>query len=588
MADGPNETPAFSFRRAFLWTEIFRCFQVALDPRKLLLAAAGILVMSFGWYVLSALFYHNAPDRNDLRYGNDAMRREIGDKKPNGGEYTESDWKAEGDRQFQRDYEEWTTLYDLAGPNGRLRTLPWYEYRGPNPFLLVTRLVSGSSVEVGEQFRQFLTGTVPVLVEPLRKLLIPIFRLLGPNTSFLTRIYLLLALVWSVATWAFFGGVITRIAAVQFAGKERVTLGQAARFVAARYVSYLCSPLVPLAVIAVIVIGLALYGLVAMIPILGDVVLYGLGLPLVIAGGIAMAVLLVGLVGYPLMYTTLSAEGSDTFDALSRSYNYVFQAPWSYLWYWIVAVLYGAVVIFFVIFMGSLMVYLGKWAVSQAPWSESSGRKPDFLFVWSPESFGWKELLLEGSPIEKTAVPVKDPITGRERMDYVDKNRERAQDYMKNYTWWNYAGAGMVTFWMVLIFLLVIGFSYSYFWSAATMIYLLMRRKVDETELDEIYVEEEQPELGFPTTAAGTPAPSGVPAPAPPPTGTSVASLPMVPPPAPVTAPAPVPPPPPPPATTTTSSVIYSTSTDPSIPHNPPPADSEPRPADEVKKTDTE
>jgi hypothetical protein len=39
------------------WFELFRCFQVALDPRKLLAAAAGILVMSVGWYVLSAAFY---------------------------------------------------------------------------------------------------------------------------------------------------------------------------------------------------------------------------------------------------------------------------------------------------------------------------------------------------------------------------------------------------------------------------------------------------------------------------------------------------------------------------------------------------
>ena len=30
---------------------------------------------------------------------------------------------------------------------------------------------------------------------------------------------------------------------------------------------------------------------------------------------------------------------------------------------------------------------------------------------------------------------------------------------------------------------MMLGFTYSYFWSAATVIYLLMRRKVDEAEL---------------------------------------------------------------------------------------------------------
>jgi hypothetical protein len=565
MADGPTETPGFNFRRAYLWTEIFRCFQVALDPRKLLVAAVGILVMSLGWHLLSRAFYHNPPNPDDdTRYTARAIAQELGPRKPDGvTEYTPEEYAAEGRRRYEQDLKEWRVLHDMAGPNGRMRTLPWYEYRGPNPFLFLRTLAAGTSVDISTALGQFLTGTVPVLVEPLRKLLLPVVMLLDPNASTLTRFYLLLCLVWFVAVWAFCGGIITRIAAVQFAGRERVTLMQAVRFVVARYVSYLLSPLVPLGVIAVIVLVMLLYGLVAMIPILGDIVLYGLGMPLVILGGIAIAVLLVGLVGYPLMYPTVSAEGSDTFDALSRSYNYVFQAPWSYLWYGLVAVLYGAAVIFFVIFMGSLVVYMGKWAVSQAPWSETTGRKPDFLFIWAPESFGWKELLLEGSPIAVNEQPVVDPHTGRPRMEYVYENPETAERYISEYTWWNWAGAAMTTFWMVALFLFVIGFSYSYSWSAATMIYLLMRRKVDETELDEVYAEEEPSEAPF--------APS--PPPATSPSSGGAASLPMVPPP-PVMAASPPPPaasPPPPPPTTTGSNVIYSTKTDPGLAPSPPP-----------------
>ncbi len=569
MADGPTETPPFPPRRAPLWTEIFRCFQVALDPRKLLVAAVGILLMSVGWHLLSRAFYYDPPNPNDdARYTAAAMQRELGAKKPGGGEYTGEEYAAEGRSRYERDLTRWRVLHDLAGPNGRLRTLPWYEYRGPNPVLLLTALVGGTSVDIQQAFEQFLSGTVPVLVEPLRKLLLPVVKLLDPNATFLTRLYLLLCLVWYVAVWALCGGIISRIAAVQFAGKERVTLSQAARFVLARYTSYLLSPLVPLGVIAVIVIGLAVYGLVAMIPILGDLILYGLGLPLVLLGGVAIAVLLVGLVGYPLMYPTVSAEGSDTFDALSRSYNYVFQSPWSYIWYNLVATLYGAAVVFFVVFMGSLIVYAGKWAVSQAPWSEASGRKPDFLFLYAPESFGWKQLLLEGSPIAVRPDEVKDPYTGRLRVDYVYAHPDDAQRYRDDYTWWNWAGAGLVTFWMVVAFLLVIGFSYSYSWSAATMVYLLMRRKVDETELDEVYVEEEQPESPFaPTPPAPTAAAPSGPAPT---------SLPMVPPP--VTAPAAVPPPPPPPPPAPTGSVAYSPATEPSLaaPPAPPAAPEKP------------
>ncbi len=562
MADGPHEPPALDFRRAFLWTDIFRCFQVALDPRKLLVAAVGILLMSLGWHLLSRAFYTDPPKESD--YSTERMQRELGPKKPDGTEYTANDYAAEGHRQYERELDRWRVLHDLAGPNGRLRTLPWYEYRGPNPFLLLTTLVGGTSVDISTAFGHFLSGTVPVLVEPLRKLLVPVVYLLNPNAGAGTRFYLLLCLLWNVAVWAFCGGVITRIAAVQFAGRERISLTQAVRFVASRYTSYLLSPIVPLGVIAVIVLVMLLYGLVAMIPILGDLLLYGLGMPLVILGGIAIAVLLVGLVGYPLMYPTVSAEGSDTFDALSRSYNYVFQAPWHYLWYNFIAILYGAAVVFFIVFMGSLVVYAGKWAVSQAPWSEGTGRKPDFLFVYAPESFGWKQLLLEGSPIAVEAVPVKDEYTGRMRMEYVPVNQATFDRYKSEYTWWNWAGAGMTTFWMVAVFLLVIGFSYSYSWSAATMIYLLMRRKVDETEMDEVYVEEEQPDVPYSTPGVTPPAP----APTPPASGPAPTSLPMVPPPPPSAIS------PPPPAST--SSVIYSTSTDPTLPASPPAAEKPP------------
>ena len=46
---------------------------------------------------------------------------------------------------------------------------------------------------------------------------------------------------------------------------------------------------------------------------------------------------------------------------------------------------------------------------------------------------------------------------------------------------WNFIGAGLTAFWLVLVMLFMIGFTYSYFWSAATIIYLNMRYVVDET-----------------------------------------------------------------------------------------------------------
>jgi hypothetical protein len=570
MADGREQAPAVSIWTLLTWTNIFRCFQVALDPRKLLLAAAGILVMSFGWYVLSAMFYYKAPTRDDQDYSNAALSAEFGDRtKPGTNEkYKEEDLRAEGDRRFQADHAQWVILADLAGPGGRLRTMPWYETRGQNPFLFVTQLISSPATTWWDQVKGYATTVTPVLIEPLVKLLLPVAKLVSPGVSFQTRFYLLLVVLWTLAVWGFFGGVITRIAAVQLANKGPITIRQAIQFVATRYVSYLLAPVVPLVIIAVVVLGLILYGVLGLIPVLGDLVFLGLGLPLIIAAGAVMALFLVGLVGYPLMYTTLSVEGdsSDTFDALSRSINYVYQAPWNYIWYWIVAVVYGALVTFFILFFCSLMVYMGKWAVGLTASAVWTDRKPDYLFIYAPESFGWRELMLKDSPYAvRQEIEIKEG--GRAVPVYKPVNPTLYEQNRKEFMFYNTWGAGLVCFWLTLLFLMMLGFSYSFFWSAATMIYLLMRQKVDESELDEVFFEEEEPEapLPPPKIAEGTgPAPANT-------------SLPVITPPAPPVVSSPPVVPPTPPSTT--------------LPYNgpaaPPPAEPGPTPrTDEDRPTE--
>src|SRR5881392_1726401 len=63
----------------------------------------------------------------------------------------------------------------------------------------------------------------------------------------------------------------------------------------------------------------------------------------------------------------------------------------------------------------------------------------------------------------------------------------------------------MVAFWITLVFLMVLGFGYSFFWTASSMIYLIMRRRVDDIDIDEVYLEETEPTdpfAGLPPTPA--------------------------------------------------------------------------------------
>ena len=56
MAEERSESRELTWRQLLPWTALFRAFQVALDLNKLLLAAAGIAVMAFGWWLLAVIF----------------------------------------------------------------------------------------------------------------------------------------------------------------------------------------------------------------------------------------------------------------------------------------------------------------------------------------------------------------------------------------------------------------------------------------------------------------------------------------------------------------------------------------------------
>lgn len=393
---------------------------------------------------------------------------------------------------------------------GRLRTWPFFENRGPNPYLLVTSSVT--SAGSGDRratpaagsglLRWFVVDQAPVLLEPLFKFLTPVVYLFDARAGGWEYLYLILVILSTLAIWGFFGGAITRLAAVQFARNERITLVEALRFAQDRFVSYFAAPVFPLLAIAILVLCLWLFGLLELIPLVGDVIVAGLFWPLVLAAGFVMAIVLVGLVGWPLMNATISTEGSDSFDALSRSYSYVYQAPWQYLWYSFLALVYGAALVFFVSFMASMMVYLGKWGVAQTPGMDYFNREPSYLFRHAPTSFGWRDLLIHDSPNVERAAPGAAPrLEGFEfRKDYVEGD---------NWHWWNTVGSVLVSAWLYLFFLLVIGFSYSYFWTASTIIYFLMRRQVDDTDLDEVHLEGEDLDDPF---ARPSPPPPAAPA----------------------------------------------------------------------------
>jgi hypothetical protein len=414
----------------------------------------------------------------------------------------------------------WQLRNNPAKPAGRMRTWPFFEKRGSNPYLLVT----GQAGKVAEDgtlrtvpwdkghFVEWLaTEEAPVVLEPLIKLLRPVVYFFNPHASAGARFYFLLVMIATIAIWGWIGGAITRIAVVQVARQEKIGVREALSFAKKRYLSYISAPLFPLVFVAVIVLGMIIFGVFHMIPILGEIIDSGLWCLMLLAG-LGIIVALIGLVGWPLMSATVSAEGTDSWEAVSRSYSYVFGAVWHYLFYGAIAVVYGAVLIFFVGFVGSATVYFAKWGVEQTPFIQTANRDPSFLFAYAPTSFEWRTLLLQGAKVDNQLIVEDGQIKENAWKKFVGRDSEyEGRDRM---TWYNQVAAFMVMLWLFLFFLLILGFGYSYFWSASTIVYLLMRRKVDDTEIDEVYLEEEDQESPYSAGATFTPPKPAAPAPA--------------------------------------------------------------------------
>ncbi len=273
------------------------------------------------------------------------------------------------------------------------------------------------------------------------------FRQMYEAPSLTTFAYLLTCALWALIVWSFFGGAITRLAAVAIARHENASLGELTRFVNSRLQGYFVAPLFPM--LGTLLVGLLLAGLGLLLRIEYLAIVVAVVWPLVLLGGFVMAFLLIGLFfGFPLMWGAISTEGTDSFGALSHSYSYVYQRPLHYLAYGVMAALVGVLGWVLVTLFLEAILALSAWGVS---WGSGGER---FQRLFGPE--GTAE-----------------------------------------------AASAILGFWTNCLVTLAYGFVFSYFWTASTAIYFLLRRLVDATELDEIFMPGESEQHGLPSLKTG-------------------------------------------------------------------------------------
>jgi hypothetical protein len=280
-----------------------------------------------------------------------------------------------------------------------------------------------------------------LILESWRNLFVRVPVELWQQQRWFTIVYGLLFVVFG----SIGGGALCRMAACDFAGQQRLRVRDAFDFALGNWVKLLLTPSLPLAIAGGLAVVMMLMGLF-MVPYLSVVggLLYGVSIVL----GFALAFLLIGyLVGLPMLLPAVACENCDAVDAQQRTYAYVVSKP-------LHLVGYGATAL-----VGMALGYVVVALVAATMLNFTAGTFGTFTSnsaLVGTGGFGVFDLAPDGAG----AI-----------------HRE----------WHAGWAAAMIGFWQQLVIDIVIAYVVAYIFTASTMVYLLMRRACDGQDVGEIW-----------------------------------------------------------------------------------------------------
>jgi len=259
--------------------------------------------------------------------------------------------------------------------------------------------------------------------------------------------YAALFLVWSTV-----GGVISRLAVLEYARDDLPTVGEARQFVRARRGAYLMALYWPLIVIAICALMNAIGGLVASAWWPGRILLVLGTLPLVFSTAAILFVAVTTVLGFSMIVPGVSTTGRGGLEGWVAACSYVLYGFRRLICYTVLALAIGALASVAVWALAELMIYLIRLTVN----------------VGFIHPVDWIQYGMPGYP--RALVPTE------------------------------HGGAfyGILSGIIVAILMVVrsapAAFAFSYFFTAGTIVYLLMRKEVDNVAIEEVYEEEEEEE----------------------------------------------------------------------------------------------
>jgi hypothetical protein len=268
--------------------------------------------------------------------------------------------------------------------------------------------------------------------EPVRLVVVPFWALTDPASSWRRLLHALVALLWGIVVWSLCGGAIARIAIIQVAQMRQTGLVAAVRFAIRRAGSLIAAPLCPLLGIGFCASILAAVGAFSRIPLVGPALL-GIGylFPLLIGFVIALLGVLLAA-AWPLFAAAVAAGSEDALDTLSRAVSYVNQRIGPFVIAVALAAVLGAIGLVFVDLFAAVVIRATAWGLS----------------------------------LTNPSAPLGSPFPSGD--------------------WSSTIAVATHSLWHGLVGLLAHGWTYSFFYSAASCLYLWLRHDVDGTPWSEI------------------------------------------------------------------------------------------------------
>lgn len=259
--------------------------------------------------------------------------------------------------------------------------------------------------------------------------------------------FVIIAVVISIS-----GGAICRTAALEFARGEKPGVVEALRFGIKRFKHLITAPVILTSITVSFGAGAFFIGLAGNISYGGEVIMALLFLAALVFGLLTLLFLIGSVAGASLVFPVIAYEGTDGFDAISRSFCYVYTKPWWMLFYSAIAAVFGTISYLFVRLFVFLLLFM-TWLLLDLGILSGSEEVGKLERIWGKPDF-FKLIGDNGGPSNVT---------------------ESVSSFIIYIT-------------VLLVVGLVVAFVISFYFCSSTIVYSLMRRKVDDVDMGQVYI----------------------------------------------------------------------------------------------------